>query len=246
MLDPSRDDVGHAVISALGPENGSSGATSAAADERADDDPVVEFGRNVAWLALRTQSQEGTARALALADMHDTSWREAFEQLDSAGDAPLAFVTPPLQGWTLVVLSPALVEQGVLDLASLSVRFGEAQKFVSRRVVDYYEWQRWIDGAPVRRYAWVGDRGEIPFDEGEPARPERGIHRKADLDGDWGYARFADENLVLEIAAEWSVDPSRLGEDETSWAGFLGTSAFAERRVGDRAKMHPPAGKRDQ
>jgi hypothetical protein len=228
LADPSREELGKAVLAALAVDDGGEQAvaTRVTADESTSPDPVVEFGRNVAWLALRTESCEDAARALALADAREASWHEALDQLDRAGGEAAAFVTPPVRGWTLVVLGPALVEHNVLDLASLSARFGEAQKFASRRVVDYHEWQRWVNGSPIRRYAWIGDRGEIPLDEGEPARAERGILRQADLDGDWGDARLADESLVLDLAAEWSVDPSRLGEFETSGRGLVGTSAF--------------------
>jgi hypothetical protein len=227
LADPSREELGQAVLNALEANDGrEQSVATRPADESTASDPPVEFGRNVAWLALRTERREDAARALALADTREVSWQKALDQLDRAGDEAAAFVTPPVRGWTLVVLGPALVEQGTLDLAALSIRFGEAQKFASRRVVDYYEWQRWVDGSPTRRYAWIGDRGEIPFDEGEPARAERGILRQADLDGDWGDARLADESLVLDVAAEWSVDPSQLGELETKGHGLVGTSAF--------------------
>jgi hypothetical protein len=121
------------------------------------------------------------------------------------------FVTPPVDGWTLVVLAPSLAE-AALDLAGLSRRFGEAQKLATHRVVESHEWQRWVDGSPVRRYWWVGESGEIRLDDGEPATAEGSLAHADDLDGYWDELELPDEDTVLEVAAEWSVDPTTLDE----------------------------------
>ncbi len=66
-------------------------------------------------------------------------------------------------------------------------------------------------GSTARRsaaYCWIGDSGEIRFDEGEPARAEGNLLRAADLDGDWGAFDLADEDTVMAVAAEWSIDPT--------------------------------------
>jgi hypothetical protein len=139
------------------------------------------------------------------------------------------FLTPAVDGWTLAVLgSSKLFEDdglagGALDLPSLSRRFGEVQKFATHRVVDYQEWQRWVNGSPVRRYCWIGESGEIPFDEGEPVSAEGNLLRAADLDGDWDASDFADEETVMAVAAQWSVDPTTLDErDDLPPRGLLG------------------------
>ncbi len=49
--------------------------------------------------------------------------------------------------------------------------------------------------------------GEIRFDDGEPARAEAGIVRTADPEGELEDAELAGEDTVLNVAAEWSVDP---------------------------------------
>lgn len=46
-----------------------------------------------------------------------------------------------------------------------------------------------------------------------------------DLDGDWGAFDFADEDIVLAVAAEWSINPTTLEERDDlpprSLLGFL-------------------------
>ena len=66
-------------------------------------------------------------------------------------------------------------------------------------VVEYHEWQRWVDGSPLLR---VGESGEIRFDEGAPISAKGNLLRAADLDGDWGVFDLADEDTVMAVAAE--------------------------------------------
>lgn len=117
---------------------------------------------------------------------------------------------------------------GPLDLAALSRRFGEAQKFGTYRVVESHEWQRWVDGTPVRRYRWVSDSREtIFFDNGEPGPAEGNPPHPADLDADdWDELGIPDEVIVMAVAADWSVDPTTLGtRSDLAETGLLGTLA---------------------
>ena len=50
----------------------------------------------------------------------------------------------------------------------------------------------------MRRYWWVGERGEIRLDDGEPAAAEGSLAQPDDLDGDWDELEFADEDTVLD------------------------------------------------
>ena len=119
------------------------------------------------------------------------------------------FVGSPVDGWVLVPFAWPLASPDEFDLGALSSRYGEAQRFVTHRVVEAHEWERWVDGRPVRRFGWLGESGEVLYDEGEPGELED--------------QEFADEELVMEIAGAWSIDPTRLDEradvDDT---GLLG------------------------
>jgi hypothetical protein len=80
-------------------------------------------------------------------------------------------------------------------------------------VSEYHEWQRWVDGEPVRRYLWVGDQGEIELDEGDRSAADRDVARADELgEKDWDDLELADEDTVMRVAAEWSVDPTTLGQ----------------------------------
>jgi hypothetical protein len=155
------------------------------------------------WLAVQSEDPGAVANALALEDVRPATWQDGIER----NRDDLVFVTPAIDGWSLVLIDSAIAEP---DLAELSRAFGEVQLFGTHRVPQYHEWQRWVDGSPVRHYCWIGDRGEIPFDQGGPAAAEGGIARSSDLDRDWDELEFADEETVLEVARQGSVDPSTL------------------------------------
>jgi hypothetical protein len=198
LVDPTAEALGAAVRDGL--------TLAISHGEPATSEPVgapASFGYKRRWLAVRSQDPGAVAKALALAEVRPATWRDAIQR----NRDDLVFVTPPIDGWTLALIDSAIAEP---DLAELSRAFGEVQLFGTHRVPEYHEWQRWVDGSPVRRYCWVGDRGEIPLDEGEPAAAEGGIARASDLDRDWDELEFADEETVLEVAREWSVDPSTL------------------------------------
>lgn len=210
------------------------GAGTASADE---DAPAVAgtgpvaFGYKVAWLAIRTEDTQAVAVALGVTGARAVSWAAGIDAAYGARRGPraLVFLTPAVDGWTLAVLGGGdLFEDngtggGALDLPSLSRRFGEAQKFGTHRVVEYHEWQRWAGGSPVRRYCWIGESGEIRFDEGEPISAEGNLLRATDLDGDWDAFDLADEETVMAVAAEWSLNPTTLDErDDLPPRGLLG------------------------
>lgn len=183
----------------------------------------VGFGYKSSWLAITTEDIKPVAEALGMTDVRAASWAKGTDMVYAAyrtrtqpKRAPV-FLTPVVDGWTLAVLGGTELAEddglgsGALDLPSLSHR-GEVQKFATHRVVEYQEWQRWVSGSPVRRYCWIGDSGEIRFDDGELVTTEGSILRSADLDGNWDAFDIADEATVMAVGAEWSVDPTRLDE----------------------------------
>lgn len=194
-------------------------------------DGPLSFGYKCAWLAIRCTDARAVAVELGLSDVREVAWREGFGTVDNSQAA--VFVMPPIDGWCLALLGGGLWEDlaASVDLARLSVVFGEVQGFGSHRVVDYCEWQRWVAGHSTRRYCWVGDRGEIPFCEGEPAAAEGTLATPADLDGDWGALEFADEETVIDVAREWSVDPTTLDSRDLPVTGLLGRAESASQSV---------------
>lgn len=190
------------------------------------------FGYKIAWLAIRSEDAQAVADALGLDGARAASWDEGVSAAYAArlSPVPTVFVTPPVDGWVLAVLGGGgLFDDdgtgaGLLDLATLSRRFGEAQRFSTHRVVEAHEWQRWADGLPVRRYRWIGETGRIVFDDGEPGPSEGNPLRWADLDtDDWEDLRIPGEDTVMTVAAGWSIDPTGLGvRTDLPESGLLG------------------------
>ena len=213
------------------PKDGEAGTVSVDGDDSAvAGTGPAGFGYKIAWLAIRTEDTEAVAAALGVTDAHAASWAEGIDAVYGAaqGRAPV-FLAPVVDGWTLAVLGGGELFEGdgagagAVDLPLLSRRFGEVQKFATHRVVEYQEWQRWVDGSPVRRYCWIGESGEIRFDEGEPVGAEGNLLRAADLDGGWDAFDIANGETVLAVAAEWSVNPTTLDErDDLPPRGLLG------------------------
>jgi len=183
------------------------------------------FGFKSAWLAVRAEDPAEVAEALGLHEVATTPWAEGIVGVHDdadAGERPApVFVGAPIEEWVLVPFGWALAEPGELDLGALGRRFGETQRFATRRVVGSHEWERWVDGQPVRRYGYLGESGEVRFNEGEPTELDADLLPETDADpDDW---EFADEERVIEIAAAWSVDPTLLDErDDVPDTGLLG------------------------
>ncbi len=220
MRDPAS--IGRAARRALGRATTDSDSTngklsSADATVHQPSAGGAGFGYKSAWLALRADGPHDVAEALGLTDLRALAWSEGIRETDVIiGPWAPVFATPKVDGWVLALLgSPQLFEDdgtnsGLLDLAALSRRFGEVQKFATHRVVEYQEWQRWANGAPVRRYCWIGESGEIRFDEGTPAQAEGSIIRQATFNEDWDGLDFPDEETVMSVAEGWSVNPTTL------------------------------------
>ena len=175
--------------------------------DAAEREGPVGFGYKASWLALRSTSPEDVAGELGLSGVRSATWSEGVE---TAYDGGAVFVTPPVDGWVLALGRFGGGWDREEDLAGLSRRFGEAQLFGTHRVSGYDEWQRWVDGEPMRRYAFAD---EVLFDEGE--REGADAHE----DDEW----WPDEEVTIAKAREWSVDPTTLDErTDLAPTGLLG------------------------
>lgn len=182
----------------------------------------VSFGYKSMWIAVRAADPAVVADTLRLSGVRTVGWQAGISEVQqSEGPSAPVFLTPAVDGWVLGVAGASGIDD--IDLALLSRKFGEAQRFGTHRVSEYHEWQRWTDGEPLRRYVYVGDQKEIELDDGEPAAAEASIARRSDLDGDWDELVFADEETVLAVAREWSIDPRSLASrGDLPGQGLLG------------------------
>ena len=186
-------------------------------------DSPVPFGYKISWFAVRSPDSLAVASALGFAHPDRTSWARGIE----SAYAGSVFITPPIEGWTLVVgdaVAPG-VEQADgnwrSNLIELSERFGEVQMFATHRVVELHGWAIARGGSVERAYCYVGESGEVRYDEGEQTAAEQSLGfafgdpdcPEAEDDSYWERdSLFPDEGSVMALAGKWSVSPIELSE----------------------------------
>jgi hypothetical protein len=189
--------------SETGPIAGS-GATGAAGATAAPNKPI-SFGYKCAWYAVRTRDTDAVVAALGLVEAAESNWLRGAE----GAYADKIFVTPPVGEWTLAVGRRLFYEGNpaesavVSTLTKLSETFGESQYFATHRVVEAHCWALARSGKLVRGYSYVGDRGEVVWNEGQPTDAEQALGHEVLESG-------PNESQLMEIAGAWSVNPSEL------------------------------------
>lgn len=166
------------------------------------------------WMAIRGADVNLIQSALRLRNPRPCSWEEG---LHRALEHKL-FITPPLNGWTLVMGSdlpdPAEDPDEVFHLVrELSSLLGEVHFFSMNRLFSHHSWVLAEGGSIRRGYCWAG---QTVWNQGVPTRaelslnmttydygrgPERGLFSYADPLG-------ATTDKVTALAARWSVDPT--------------------------------------
>lgn len=200
-------------------------------------DLPVPFGYKMSWLALKTEDSAAVCESVPVENLQPANWRTG----SSAAYRGHVFISPAVNGWTFVVSFqlPELMEEEKTDeltplLASLSDRFGEAQFFGTHRVVGYHAWALFQDGQEVRALAYLGERGEFLADRGDETDGEANLgydyydadHLESEDDGESDDLCFPDEDHVMEVAGEWSINPQTLGDLEVpSGVGWIGQYA---------------------
>jgi hypothetical protein len=174
----------------------------------------VAFGYKCAWLAVRHESPDAVARAIELGNGRASAWDAGIE----AAYAGSAFVTPPLDGWILVVstrLGELIDNDSAGLVASMVERLSGAlattvMYFVTHRVVELHAWARAECGVLVRHYAYLGESDATLADVGAPSEAERDLQLPP------------DEETVLTVAARWSIAPLELDSRDETPPGLLG------------------------
>ena len=189
-------------------------------------DRPAAFGYRMAWLAIRTRDTGGVLQALGLTTGAEAAnWSSGLGAVyDQHLGETLVFVSPPVNGWTLVA-SPALpapvsrrfVDKNIPLLLGLSNQFVEVQYFAGFPDIDFFAWARVIEGRLMRAFA-INDEGLV-WNKGRPTREEkamglklfevRGVRgRKGDAGGE--FVLYPTEQHLMQLAQKWSLDPSHL------------------------------------
>lgn len=201
-------------------------------------DTPLAFGYKCMWIAVKTGNKEKVATLLGLHDIHAENWKKGIEEAYN----DKVFITPQIGEWTLVVGNGLAGKnsKSELDEANsykdkidkLSKEFGEAQFFATHRVVEYHLWAKSINGQTVRFYSYSGEKGENILIAGQPTAIESNYNLVNTFSKEAKDKKYfdrpdlitPDEELVMKIAADWSVDPTTLEtrKDIKSGLGILG------------------------
>jgi hypothetical protein len=180
-------------------------------------DLPIGFGYKNKWLAIKSTNNAEVAEFLNIQNIEIVNW----EMGVNAGYGSKVFITPPLNGWVLV-LGVDISDVDAIEtkelLESVSKTFGECQIFSTHRVSDYHFWALAKQGEIMRMYAIAG--AELLVMYGEPTEVEQ-KYKLIDMFPDDGIddsfwenenLTFPDEELVMEIAESWSINPTKIEE----------------------------------
>ncbi|MEI8273094.1 MAG: hypothetical protein WCG08_10770 [Paludibacter sp.] len=198
-------------------------------------DSVIDFGYNCMWFAVKTTDKKGLTKALKIKDISESNWKVG---VDSAYKGAI-FITPHIADWTLACgsgLPHADSKEGIEEinkiLCALSNEFGEAQFFCTNHVVEYHCWIKATKGHITRIYSYLGETGENIIIKGEPTTFEKTMNlvntfskeAKSESYLERKDIVLPDEELVMKVAENWSVNPTTLSKrkDIATELGILG------------------------
>ena len=184
-------------------------------------DKPIGFGYKNKWLAIKSNNKEKVAELLELKNIKKSNWKDGIEFGYKKG----IFITPEINGWILVLgidISDLEIESTKGLLKRVSKKFGECQIFLTHRIVEYHFWGLARDGKIERLYSYAGESNENMIIEGEPTEAERKYNfvntflEQANNDEYWKRENieFPDEDMVMEIAKKWSINPTRIEDYE--------------------------------
>ena len=194
--------------------------------ERIDETPdaPVPFGYKMTWIAIRLSDPTAILDVLPIDELQRANWSTGI----SAAYSHHTFVSPPIDGWVLVLSNniPGLdTEDRSADWKRLMERladhFDDVQSFSTHRVVEYHAWARFLKGKEIRAYAYTGESGETLVDRGERTEAEIELghnffdERSPAAESEEYWERedltYPDEEDVMRVAGKWSINPTRLG-----------------------------------
>lgn len=175
-------------------------------------DHLHAFGRKMQWIAVKTDYREKVAASLKLKNLELANWSHGIEKANENH----VFLTPNINGWILAVgwgLGEVWKKTELLE--KLSREYGEAQFFLTHTGAYSHTYIRYANGEMIRHLHC--EEGEILTNEGTPTKLESTLDFTNTL---------PDENLVLNLAAEWSVNPNLLEQAQYADVEGLGSVGY--------------------
>lgn len=192
------------------------------------------FNPPARWVAVRSGNPLLIQAALGLHNPMPCTWEEGL----SVAQEHKLFISPPINGWILVMgsLLPEPgddVDRSFRFIVELSRKLGHVQYFSINRPVNHHTWVQADQGAIHRAYSWAG---KTLWNQGKLTRAEIELNLKCYGYGegeeriDYGRpdpAAINTERLPL-LAARWSIDPTaidaRMLKENNGIAGQLSRS----------------------
>lgn len=183
----------------------------------------IGFGYKTMWIAVKTNKQERIAETIGLHKFRPANWRDGINKAYKNA----VLITPEIKGWTLAVGeklpsgdSIESINQVKSLLIKLSQEFGEAQFFCTHRIVEYHCWVKASNGVIVRTYSYLGENAENIMIDGMPTEIEKKYNLintfSPEAKNDEYFERedieYPNEELVMTIAEQWSINPTKIGE----------------------------------
>ena len=172
-----------------------------------DVEDAVPFGPKCGWLAIRGALPADFEAVLGVTRVADCGWEQgiakAYEWSGRSGYGEHLFVTPDVEGWTLVVGTRLFVyaDPGVeAPFHDLVVRLSKAvgsevHYFATHRVSEAHCWAMAVQGALVRAVSIADGAAAVDLGDRTDEEPD---------------PFDATEQDVFDLAGTWSVDPSEL------------------------------------
>ena len=199
-------------------------------------DTAVSFGYKTVWFAVKTDDKKRISEILKLKNTKECNWKVGIAESYNNS----IYITPQIKEWTLVCGMSLLKSNDdeenlkyiIKTIETLSAEFGEAQFFGSHRVVEYQSWMKAINGKTIRAYCYLGETGKNLIIEGEPTEFEKKYKLintlSTEAQDDKYFERedlfYPDEDFVMNIAENWSINPQKLEErkDIKNELGIIG------------------------
>lgn len=192
-------------------------------------DTPISFGYKMNWLAIKNTDAKLVADELA-ADkkVYVTNWHKGVE----GAYAGATFVSPPVDGWVLVV-NPGFVDPTANydkeALVRLSQKFDEVHLYGTHRVSSAAVWTKFTYGIMLRAvsigdyelYTEVGTATSEELQLIEEAKATRSAEDIEHLDEQTYITLLTDEEWVMKLAAMWSINPTALDERIEEGLGYI-------------------------
>lgn len=181
-------------------------------------DKPLGFGYKNKWMAIKSNSKEKVADFFKFKNIQECNWANGVKfGYDGI------FITPEINGWILILGIDVfdLETSNTKELLKkVSTEFGECQLFLTHRIVEYHFWGLARNGKIERLYSYLGDSESNLIIEGIPTEIKKKYNfvntflEEAKNDTYWERddIDFPNENIVMEIAEVWSINPTKIAD----------------------------------